>query len=61
VHAVGQRRDAVKVDRSHFFGDGALASTVEIHRARVMEKMGVRSLAHLVRMVMAAEDNNSAQ
>lgn len=35
--------------------------TVEIHRARVMEKMGVRSLAHLVRMVMAAEDNNSAQ
>ena len=35
--------------------------TVEIHRARVMEKMGVRSLAHLVRMVMAAEDNSSAQ
>ena len=34
--------------------------TVEIHRARVMEKMGVRSLAHLVRMVMAAEDGNSA-
>ncbi|AMO69719.1 response regulator [gamma proteobacterium BDW918] len=33
--------------------------TVEIHRARVMEKMGVRSLAHLVRMVMAAEENNS--
>ncbi|WP_269619580.1 response regulator transcription factor [Zhongshania sp. BJYM1] len=30
--------------------------TVEIHRARVMEKMGVRSLAHLVRMVMAAEE-----
>ncbi|MBB5186356.1 FixJ family two-component response regulator [Zhongshania antarctica] len=33
--------------------------TVEIHRARVMEKMGVRSLAHLVRMVMAAEESNS--
>ncbi|CAA0115457.1 response regulator transcription factor [Zhongshania aliphaticivorans] len=33
--------------------------TVEIHRARVMEKMGVRSLAHLVRMVMAAEDSSS--
>jgi FixJ family two-component response regulator len=32
--------------------------TVEIHRARVMEKMGVRSLAHLVRMVMAAEESN---
>ena len=26
--------------------------TVEIHRARVMEKMKVRSLAQLVRMVM---------
>ncbi|MEX1668588.1 response regulator transcription factor [Zhongshania guokunii] len=33
--------------------------TVEIHRARVMEKMSVRSLAHLVRMVMAAEESNS--
>jgi two-component system response regulator FixJ len=33
--------------------------TVEIHRARVMEKMGVRSLAHLVRMVMAAEKTGS--
>jgi FixJ family two-component response regulator len=33
--------------------------TVEIHRARVMEKMGVRSLAHLVRMVMAAEETGS--
>lgn len=30
--------------------------TVEIHRARVMEKMSVRSLAHLVRMVMAAQE-----
>jgi two-component system, LuxR family, response regulator FixJ len=28
--------------------------TVEIHRARVMEKMGASSLAHLVRMVIAA-------
>lgn len=32
--------------------------TVEIHRARVMEKMTVRSLAHLVRMVMAAKDES---
>lgn len=31
--------------------------TVEIHRARVMEKMSVRSLAHLVRMVLAAEES----
>ena len=28
---------------------------VEIHRARVMEKMGASSLAHLVRMVLEAE------
>lgn len=34
--------------------------TVEIHRARVMEKMGVRSLAHLVRMVMAVDESSSS-
>ena len=28
--------------------------TVEIHRARVMEKMGVRTLAELVRMASKA-------
>ena len=29
--------------------------TVELHRARVMEKMGARSIAELVRMVLAVE------
>jgi two-component system, LuxR family, response regulator FixJ len=29
--------------------------TVEIHRARVMEKMGTRSVAHLVRMALAMQ------
>ncbi len=33
--------------------------TVEIHRARVMEKMLATSLAHLVRMVIAVDDSES--
>jgi len=31
-------------------------STVEAHRARVMEKMGARSLSELMRMVLSLED-----
>jgi two-component system, LuxR family, response regulator FixJ len=34
---------------------GSSPRTVEVHRARVMEKMGARSLAELVRMAMATE------
>lgn len=30
--------------------------TVEIHRSRVMEKMGTKSLAHLVRQIMQVKD-----
>ena len=33
--------------------------TVEIHRAHLMEKMGANSLAHLVRMVIDAEQESS--
>ncbi len=32
---------------------GISARTVEVHRARVMEKMAARNLAHLVRMALA--------
>jgi two-component system response regulator FixJ len=40
---------------------GTSPRTVEVHRARVMEKMGAHNLAELVRMVIAAEAASSAQ
>jgi FixJ family two-component response regulator len=36
---------------------GISQRTVEIHRSRVMEKMNTHSLAHLVRMVLAARES----
>jgi two-component system, LuxR family, response regulator FixJ len=36
---------------------GASPRTIEVHRARVMEKMGARSLSELVRMAIAAEES----
>ncbi len=38
---------------------GTSPRTVEVQRARVMEKMGARSLADLVRMVLALEGTNA--
>ncbi len=42
------------------FGLGISPRTVEIHRARVMEKMQARSLSHLVRMVLAVGGDTSS-
>jgi FixJ family two-component response regulator len=38
---------------------GLSERTVEIHRAKVMEKMGARSIAHLVRLHMTLADSGA--
>jgi len=47
--AKGQANKVIAIDLNIAQG------TVEIHRSRIMSKMKVRSLAHLMRMLMAAE------
>ena len=42
-----------RLNKQIAFDLGISARTVEVHRARVLEKTGVRNLAHLVRMAMA--------
>lgn len=42
-----------RLNKQIAFDFGISVRTVEIHRARVMEKMAARNLAHLVRMAMA--------
>jgi FixJ family two-component response regulator len=39
---------------------GLSQRTIELHRSRVMEKMGASSVAHLVRMLMNLERGNGA-
>jgi two-component system response regulator FixJ len=43
------------------FDLGASPRTVEVHRARVMEKMGARSLSELVRMVLSTGGPDAAE
>jgi two-component system response regulator FixJ len=50
-----QRLVAGQPNKTIAYDLGTSPRTVEVQRARVMEKMGARSLAELVRMVLAME------
>ena len=50
---------AGKPNKTIAYDLGTSPRTVEVQRARVMEKMGARSLAELVRMVLATQKDES--
>ncbi len=54
-HEVLERLVAGQPNKTIAYDLGSSPRTVEVHRARVMEKMGARSLAELVRMTIAVE------
>jgi two-component system response regulator FixJ len=54
-HEVMQRLVTGLPNKTIAYDLGSSPRTVEVHRARVMEKMGARSLAELVRMTIAVE------
>ena len=54
-HEVLDRLVAGQPNKTIAYDLGSSPRTVEVHRARVMEKMAARSLPELVRMTIAAE------
>ncbi|MDJ0390519.1 response regulator FixJ [Roseomonas sp. E05] len=53
-HQVLERLVAGHPNKTIAYDLGASPRTVEVHRARVMEKMGARNLSELVRMALSA-------
>jgi len=52
-HEVFEHLVVGRLNKQIAYDLGISARTVEVHRARVMEKMGAHNLAHLVRMALA--------